>query len=49
MDHYARIGGLKLEIDDYALERHEHVTPEWTRVTTTIVMRGGGSRAGART
>jgi hypothetical protein len=42
VDHYARIGGLKLEIDDYALERHEHVTPEWTRVTTTIVMRGGG-------
>ena len=37
-----RIGGLKVEIDDYALERHEHVTPEWTRVTTTIVMRGGG-------
>ena len=42
MDHYARIGGLKVDIDDYALERHEHVTPEWTRVTTTIVMRGGG-------
>ena len=42
MNHYARIGGLKVDIDDYALERHEHVTPEWTRVTTTIVMRGGG-------
>jgi hypothetical protein len=42
VDHYARIGDLTLDIDDYALERHEHVTPEWTRVTTTIVMRGGG-------
>ncbi len=42
MDLYARIADLKLQIDDYALERHEHVTPEWTRITTTIVMRGGG-------
>lgn len=42
MTLYARIGGLKVDIDDYTLERREHVTPEWTRVTTTIVMRGGG-------
>ncbi len=42
MDLYARIADLKVDIEDYSLERHEHVTAEWTRVTTTIVMRGGG-------
>lgn len=42
MDSYARIAELPVRIDDYALERREHVTPAWTRATTTIVMRGGG-------
>jgi hypothetical protein len=42
VDLYARIADLKLDVDGYALERREHVTPDWTRVTTTIVMRGGG-------
>ena len=43
MELYARIADLQLDVDGYALERHEHVTPAWTRVTTTIVMRGGGA------
>ncbi|MDX6376050.1 MAG: hypothetical protein QOE98_353 [Gaiellaceae bacterium] len=42
MELYTRVADLKLAIDDYALERREHVTPSWTRVTTTIVMRGAG-------
>jgi len=37
---YPRIAELPIEIDGYRLERHEHVTPHWTRVTTTIVMTG---------
>jgi len=39
---YQRIADLPLEIEDYALERRELVGPQWTRVTTTIVMRGRG-------
>ncbi len=42
MGLYDRIADLPLDVEAYALERHEHVTPAWTRVTTTIVMRGGG-------
>jgi hypothetical protein len=39
---YARIAELPTEIDGYRLERHELATPNWTRVTTTIVMAGRG-------
>jgi hypothetical protein len=35
--------GLELEVDEVALERLEHaVSSEFTRVTTTVVLRGGG-------
>ena len=40
---YARIAGLPLEIADFELERLElPVSPEFTRVTTVIHVRGGG-------
>jgi L-alanine-DL-glutamate epimerase-like enolase superfamily enzyme len=39
---YDRIADLPLEIADYSLERRELVLPNFTRVTTTIVLRGGG-------
>jgi hypothetical protein len=39
---YQRIADLSLEIDGYGLERRELPVLEWTRVTTTIVMRGRG-------
>ena len=42
MDLYSRIAGLNLQIDDYALERHEFQRPSGRVSTTTIVMRGGG-------
>jgi hypothetical protein len=39
-----RISSLALDVEGYALERRElHVSPEFTRVTTTIVLRGGGA------
>jgi hypothetical protein len=40
---YARIADLPLEIESFALERQELVvSPEFTRVTTVIHLRGGG-------
>jgi L-alanine-DL-glutamate epimerase-like enolase superfamily enzyme len=40
---YARFAGLGLEIDGYALERHEKpVTRGFTRVTTVVRLAGGG-------
>jgi len=36
---------LELHVDDYVLERREQaVRSGWTRVTTTVVLRGGGER-----
>jgi len=38
------LAGLPLEIEDYALERHERdVSSAFTRVSTTIRLRGGGT------
>jgi hypothetical protein len=40
---YEKLGGLPVEIDRLELERREFaVSPEFTRVTTTIVLHGGG-------
>jgi hypothetical protein len=39
---YQRIADLPLEIDGYDLERRELAGLQWTRITTTIVMRGRG-------
>jgi hypothetical protein len=40
---YDRLAELELEIDEYTLERRElDVTPEFVRVTTTVVLRGRG-------
>jgi hypothetical protein len=42
-DAYALLGGLPLEIDGYSTERLElDVSSGFTRVTTTLVLRGGG-------
>jgi hypothetical protein len=39
------VSGLELHVDDYVLERREQPLPSgWTRVTTTVVLRGGGER-----
>jgi L-alanine-DL-glutamate epimerase-like enolase superfamily enzyme len=41
---YELIADLPLTIEDYALEPRElHVNPEFTRMTTTIQLRGGGA------
>jgi L-alanine-DL-glutamate epimerase-like enolase superfamily enzyme len=43
MSTFARLADLPLAIDDYGLERREaSLSPEFTRVTTTVVLRGGG-------
>jgi hypothetical protein len=40
---YDRLAGLEVEIDGYALERRElAVSSGFTRVTTTVVLSGGG-------
>src|SRR6266508_4214081 len=40
---YDSVRDLPLEIESYELERHEYViSPEFTRVTTVIRLRGGG-------
>jgi hypothetical protein len=37
------LAGLRVAIDDYSLQRRELVTSaEWTRVTTTVALEGGG-------
>jgi hypothetical protein len=44
MGLYDAVRALPLEVDGYALERAElRVSSEFTRVTTTIVLRGGGT------
>ena len=41
MGLYANISGLTLEIERYELERRElAVSPEFKRVTTTVVLHG---------
>jgi len=50
VDLYAYVSGLELTVDSVELERKElHVTPEWSRVTTIVHLRGAGQRAWART
>jgi hypothetical protein len=40
---WSRLGELKVQIDDVAVERRElAVSSEFTRVTTTVVLEGGG-------
>jgi hypothetical protein len=42
MDLYDRVASLELAIESVALERKElQVTPEWSRVTTIVHLRGG--------
>jgi L-alanine-DL-glutamate epimerase-like enolase superfamily enzyme len=42
---YARLADLPLEIEEYTTERREvALSPEFTRVTTTVVLEGGGER-----
>ena len=44
VDLYAYVSGLELTVDSVELERKElHVTPEWSRVTTIVHLRGGGT------
>ena len=44
MSLWDRIAGLDVKVDEYELERRESSTPSgWTRVTTTVVLRGDGS------
>ena len=40
---WSSLADLRLRIDDYAIERREQaVSSEFTRVTTTVVLHGGG-------
>ena len=44
MSLWDAVAGLAFEVEGYTLERRESQTPsEWTRVTTTVVMRGSGA------
>lgn len=44
MSLWESLAGLEVRVDDYALQRRESTTPSgWTRVTTTVVLRGDGS------
>jgi L-alanine-DL-glutamate epimerase-like enolase superfamily enzyme len=44
MSLWDAVAGLDVRVDDYALERRESKTPSgWTRVTTTVVLRGKGT------
>lgn len=39
------LAGLDVHVDDYVLQRREQAVPSgWTRVTTTVVLRGGGEQ-----
>ncbi|HYA08731.1 MAG TPA: hypothetical protein VEG24_04025 [Gaiellaceae bacterium] len=39
------LAGLEVRVDDYVLQRREQAAPSgWTRVTTTVVLRGGGEQ-----
>ena len=43
MSLWDSVAGLELRVDHYGLERRESVTPsDWTRVTTTVVLKGDG-------
>jgi hypothetical protein len=43
MSLWDSVAGLEVRVDDYALQRRESKTPSgWTRVTTTVVLRGDG-------
>src|SRR5439155_1118110 len=45
MASFERIAGLQLEVDGYDVERREvAVSPEFSRVTTTVVLHGRGER-----
>lgn len=44
MSLWDAVAGLEVRVDHYALERRESQTPSgWTRVTTTVVVHGGGA------
>jgi hypothetical protein len=44
MSLWDAVAGLEVRVDGYALERRQAVTPSgWTRVTTTVVLRGEGA------
>jgi hypothetical protein len=44
MSLWESVANLELRVDGYGLERRESVTPSgWTRVTTTVVLMGGGT------
>ena len=39
------LAGLEVHVDDYLLQRREQAVPSgWTRVTTTVVLRGAGEQ-----
>jgi hypothetical protein len=42
MPLWDELAGLDVRIDDYALHRRELARESWTRVTTTVVLSGGG-------
>ena len=44
MSLWDEVAGLEVRVDDYALQRRESKTPSgWTRVTTSVVLRGDGT------
>jgi hypothetical protein len=45
MPFWDALAGLEVHVDDYVLQRREQAVPSgWTRVTTTVVLRGGGEQ-----
>jgi len=36
------LAGLQVRVDDYVLQRRELPLTGWTRVTTSVVLHGGG-------
>jgi hypothetical protein len=43
MPFWDALAGLTVRIDDYAVQRRELPLSTWTRVTTTVVLEGGGT------
>lgn len=44
MAHWERLSSLELDVEEFATERTSvDVSPEFTRVSTTVVLRGGGA------
>ena len=44
MSLWDEVAGLEVRVDNYALQRRESKTPSgWTRVTTSVVLRGDGT------